>query len=62
MIISTLMSPHDKDLDKEPIEPEILDPSEEEIAEISPPPESFHPRAAEEHHVTDSTAVVPVTA
>ena len=56
------MSPHDKDLDKEPIEPEIIDPSEEEIAEISPPPKSFHPAAAEEHPATDSTAVVPVTA
>ena len=62
MIISTVMSPRDKDLDKEPIEPEIVDPSEEEIAEISPPPDAFHRAAPEEHHATDITAVVPVTA
>src|SRR5262249_41404659 len=62
MIISTVMSARDKDLDKEAIEPEILDPSEEEIAEISPPPEPSHRPAAEEHHAADTTAVVPVTA
>ena len=40
MIISTGMSPRKKDLDEQPIEPEILDPSEEEMAGIGPPPEA----------------------
>ena len=62
MIISTVMSPRNKDLDEEPIEPEVLDPSEEEFAEISPPPEASHRAAPEDHHATDVTAVVPVTA
>ena len=62
MIISTSMSPRKKDLDVEPIEPEVLDPSEEQLAEISPPPE-VSPLAALEHsHAADTTAVVPVTA
>jgi RNA polymerase sigma-32 factor len=56
------MSPRKKDLDEEPIEPEVLDASGEEIAEISPPPE-VSPLAALEHpHTADTTAVVPVTA
>ena len=29
MIISTVMSPRKKNFDEEPIEPEVLDPSEE---------------------------------
>ena len=62
MKISTVMSPRKKDLDEKPIEPEVLDPSEEEIAEISPPPEASHRAGPEDHHATDSTAVVPVTA
>ncbi len=62
MIFSTVMSPRKKNFDKEPIEPEVLDPSEEEIAEINPPPEVPHPIAPEDHHATDITAVVPVTA
>ena len=62
MIISTVMSPRKKDLDEEPIEPEVLDASGEEIAEISPPPEASHRAAPEDHHATDTTAVVPVTA
>ncbi|MGH7208358.1 MAG: RNA polymerase subunit sigma-70, partial [Nitrospiraceae bacterium] len=56
------MSPRNKDLDEEPIEPEVLDPSEEQIAEINPPPEASHRAAPEDHHTTDVTAVVPVTA
>ena len=62
MIISTVMSPRNKDLDEEPIEPEVLDPSEEEIAEISPPPEASHGAAPGAPHATDITDVVPVTA
>ena len=64
MIISTSMSPrkHKKDLDEEPIEPEVLDPSKEETAEISPPPEVPYRAAPESPHTTDTTAVVPVTA
>ena len=62
MIISTVMSQRNKDLDEEPIEPEVLDPSEEEVAEISPPPKASHRAAPEDHRATDVTAVVPVTA
>jgi RNA polymerase sigma-32 factor len=62
MIISTLMSPRKKDLDEEPIEPEVLGPSEEQIAEISPPPTITQHTAPEDRQATDSTAVVPVTA
>lgn len=62
MIISTGMSPRNKNLNEEPIEPEVLDPSDEEIAEIGPPPEASHPTAKEDPHTAESTAVVPVTA
>jgi RNA polymerase sigma-32 factor len=62
MIFSTLMSPRKKDLDEEPIEPEVMDPSEQEIAEISPPPKASHSPAPEDHHPAGTTAVVPVTA
>jgi RNA polymerase sigma-32 factor len=62
MIISTSMSPRKKDLDEQPIEPEILDPSEGGIAEIGPPPEAPQPTTPEHHLATDITAVVPVTA
>ncbi|TKB62463.1 MAG: sigma-70 family RNA polymerase sigma factor [Nitrospira sp.] len=62
MIISTGMSPRNKNLNEEPIEPEVLDPSDEEIAEIGPPPEASHPTAKEAPHTAESTAVVPVTA
>ena len=64
MIISTSMSPRKrkKELAVKLIEPEVLDPSEEQLAEISPPPE-VSPLAALEHPQTaDTTAVVPVTA
>ena len=62
MIISTGMSPRNKNLNEEPIEPEVLDPSDEDIAEIGPPPEASHPTAKEDPHTAESTAVVPVTA
>lgn len=62
MIVSTVMSPRKKGLDEKPIEPEVVDPPEKEISEISPPPEASHRAAPEDHHATDSTAVVPVTA
>ena len=62
MIISTAMSPRNKDLNEETIEPEVLGPSDEEIAEIGPPPEVSHRIAKEDLHTADSTAVVPVTA
>ncbi|MEO8338982.1 MAG: RNA polymerase factor sigma-32 [Nitrospirota bacterium] len=56
------MSPHNKDLNEDPIEPEVLDPSEEEIAAISPPQEVPRLAALEPPRTTESTAVVPVTA
>ncbi|MDO8355769.1 MAG: RNA polymerase factor sigma-32 [Nitrospirota bacterium] len=56
------MSPRDKDLDEEPLEPEVLDPSEEEIAEISPPPEASHGATPDGAQASDITAVAPVTA
>jgi len=57
------MSPRDKDLDEEPLEPEVLEPSEEEIAEISPPPESSHGATpGNDAQAPDITAVAPVTA
>lgn len=57
------MKPRPQDeLHEDPIEPEVLDPSEEEIAGISAPPDVSHPAALEDHHATDTTAVVPVTA
>lgn len=62
MIISTVMNPRHKDFNEEPIEPEVLDPSEEEIAEIGPPPEVPPFAPLENPHPTESTAVVPVTA
>jgi len=62
MIISTVMSPRNNDRNEEPIEPEVLDPSEEEIAEINPPPEVHPLTSLENPHPIESTAVVPVTA
>jgi RNA polymerase sigma-32 factor len=62
MIISTDMSPSKKNHDEEPIEPEVLDPSEDEIVDISPPLDVSRPGAPEDHQPTSSTAVVPVTA
>jgi len=62
MIISIAMSLRKKDLDEEPIEPEVLGPSEQEIAEISPPPEASHSPTPDDHHPAGTTAVVPVTA
>ena len=62
MIISIAMRPRKKDLDGKPIEPEVLVPSKEETAEISPPPDVYHPAIPEDPHATDITAVVPVTA
>ncbi len=56
------MSPRDKDLDEEPLEPEVLDPSEGEIAEISPPPEASHGATPDGAQASDITAVAPVTA
>ncbi|MDP3597088.1 MAG: sigma-70 family RNA polymerase sigma factor, partial [Nitrospirota bacterium] len=56
------MSPRDKDLDEEPLEPEVLEPSEEEISEISPPPEASHAATPIDGQAADITAVVPVTA
>jgi len=50
------------ELHEDPIEPEVLDPSEEEIAGISPPPDVAHRAAPEDHQAIDTRAVVPVTA
>lgn len=62
MIFSTVMSPRKKDVGEEPIEPEVLDASGEEIVEINPPPEMPSLAALGNPHPTDTTAVVPVTA
>jgi|SRR5688572_11127377 len=62
MIISTVMSPRKKDVDDEPIEPEIVDPADAEIAEISPPPEVSPSTPLEHLSTADTTAIVPVTA
>jgi RNA polymerase sigma-32 factor len=56
------MSPRKKDVDEAPIEPEILDPAEHEIAEISPPPEVSPLTTLDNLRAADTTAVVPVTA
>ena len=56
MIISTVMSPRKKDVDEEPIEPEILDPAEHEIAEISPPPEVSPLTTLDNLRAADTTA------
>lgn len=50
------------ELHEDPVEPEVLDPREEEIAGISPPPDGAHRAAPEDHPAIDTTAVVPVTA
>jgi RNA polymerase sigma-32 factor len=62
MIISTVMSTRKKDLDDEPIEPEVLAPSEAEITEISLPPDVSPQIVTDSHPSGDPTAVVPVTA
>ena len=62
MLFSLAMSPSKKDLDEEPIEPEVLEPSEEEIAEINPPPEQPHGAAPDGQQPSDITAVAPITA
>src|SRR3954453_13207994 len=56
------MSPRNKDLNEERIEPEVLDSSEEQIPEIGPPPDASYRIAQVDPHSTESTAVVPVTA
>ena len=62
MLFSLGMSPIKKHLHKEPIEPELLEPSEEEIAEINLPPELPHGEALDRQQPSDITAVAPVTA
>ncbi len=62
MIISPVMSRPKKDRDEGPIEPEALAPSEEEVTEVSPPPDLSPLVPPETPHDTDTTAVVPVTA
>ncbi|MGH7216173.1 MAG: sigma-70 family RNA polymerase sigma factor [Nitrospiraceae bacterium] len=62
MIISTVMSPRKKDVDEEPIEPEIVDPADAEITESSPPPEVSPSTTLENLSTADTTAIVPVTA
>ena len=62
MLFSLAMSPSKKNLDDEPIEPEVLEPSEDEIAEITPPPEQPHGAAPDGQLASDITAVAPITA
>jgi len=53
--------PDDK-LDDEPIEPEVLGPSDDEMLELSPPPDVIDASRADDREKSQPTAVVPVTA
>lgn len=53
--------PDDK-LDDEPIEPEVLGPSDDEMLELSPPPDVIDASRADDREKSQATAVVPVTA
>ena len=54
------MSAHNQDeLRDDPVETEVLDPSQDEIAEISPSPDVSHGTGPDDHPATDTTAVVP---
>jgi RNA polymerase sigma-32 factor len=52
----------DDELDEERLEPEILDPSEDEVVELAPLPEGAERSGSDDRQKSDSTAVVPVTA
>src|SRR5262245_34949971 len=52
----------DDELDEERLEPEILDPSEDEVVELAPLPEGAERSGSDDRQRSDWTAVVPVTA
>jgi RNA polymerase sigma-32 factor len=56
------MTKHDDDLNEDSLEPEILDPSDDEVVELAPLPEGTEQSRSDGREKTDSTAVVPVTA
>jgi RNA polymerase sigma-32 factor len=56
------MTKRDDELDEDPIEPEILDPPDDEVVELAPLPERAEQSKSDDREKTDSTAVVPVTA
>jgi RNA polymerase sigma-32 factor len=56
------MAKPDEKLDEDPLEPEILDPSDDEVVELAPLPERTEQSRSDDREKTDSTAVVPVTA
>jgi len=57
------MSAHNQgELREDPVETEVLDPSQDKIAEIGPSPDVSHGTGPEDHPAPDTTAVVPVTA
>lgn len=52
----------DDELDEERLEPEILDPSDDEVVNLAPLPEGADRSGSNDRKKPDSTAVVPVTA
>ena len=56
-----MAKPDDK-LDEEPLEREILEPSDDDVVELAPLPPEAETSGSNERQKTDSTAVVPVTA
>jgi RNA polymerase sigma-32 factor len=56
------MTKRDDELPEDRLEPEILDPSDDEVVELAPLPEGAEQSRSDDREKTDSTAVVPVTA
>jgi RNA polymerase sigma-32 factor len=56
------MGKPDDELDEESLEPEVLDPSDDEVVKLAPLPEGVERSGSDGREKTDSTAVVPVTA
>ena len=56
-----MAKPDDK-LDEEPLEREILEPSDDEVVELAPLPPEAETSGSDDRRKADSTAVVPVTA
>lgn len=55
------MTKPDDELDEEALEPEILDPSDDDVVELAPLPAGAERAGSDDREKTDSTAVVPVT-
>jgi RNA polymerase sigma-32 factor len=56
------MGKPDDELDEESLEPEVLDPSDDEVVKLAPLPEGVERSGSDGREKTDSSAVVPVTA